>query len=190
MQPQHSNDVTRRHFLKESSLLLAGAALHESLPPAHGATPSPPPFNRFPRMVQEYYVNRVRLLDQTRRRRIEALTDKEEADAYVASVRERIRLSFGPEPPRTPLRPSITRIIDRGDYRIENIIFESRPGFLVTANLYLPKDQPVQPYPRPGIVATRGHSSNGKAAPAYQSFAQGLARQGYVVLIYMPSIFP
>ena len=186
MQPQHSNDVTRRHFLKESSLLLAGAALHESLPPAHGATPSPPPFNRFPRMVQEYYVNRVRLLDQTRRRRIEALTDKEEADAYVASVRERIRLSFGPEPPRTPLRPSITRIIDRGDYRIENIIFESRPGFLVTANLYLPKDQPEQPYPRPGIVATCGHSSNGKAAPAYQSFAQGLARQGYVVLIYDP----
>ena len=38
----------------------------------------------------------------------------------------------------------------------------------------------------PGVVGVCGHSSNGKAETAYQSFAQGLARQGYVVLILDP----
>ncbi len=41
-------------------------------------------------------------------------------------------------------------------------------------------------FPLPGVVGACGHSSNGKAAEAYQSFAQGLARQGYVVLLYDP----
>ncbi len=73
--------------------------------------------------------------------------------------------------------------MERDAYRIENLLFESRPGFLVSANLYVPKGHD---FPRPGVVGTCGHSANGKAAEAYQSFAQGLARQGYVVLIYDP----
>jgi dienelactone hydrolase/pimeloyl-ACP methyl ester carboxylesterase len=36
------------------------------------------------------------------------------------------------------------------------------------------------------VVASCGHSANGKAAEPYQSFAQGLARLGYVVLIFDP----
>ncbi|MFL5330458.1 MAG: alpha/beta hydrolase family protein [Gemmataceae bacterium] len=63
------------------------------------------------------------------------------------------------------------------------MIFESRPNFPVTANLYLPKDRKL---PLPGVVGTCGHSDNGKAESAYQSFAQGLARQGYVCLIIDP----
>ncbi|MBA4192172.1 MAG: hypothetical protein C0467_29705, partial [Planctomycetaceae bacterium] len=39
---------------------------------------------------------------------------------------------------------------------------------------------------RPGVVGSCGHSHNGKAEPAYQSFCQGLARMGYVVLIFDP----
>ncbi|MHC4175852.1 MAG: alpha/beta hydrolase family protein, partial [Planctomycetota bacterium] len=108
------------------------------------------PLNRFPRMVQEYFVETVRGIE-------------------------------GPE--KTPLKPRTTGVIERDSYKIEKIIFESRPNFLVTANLYIPKGRT---FPLPGVVGTCGHSSNGKAAEAYQSFAQGLARQGYVVLLYDP----
>jgi cephalosporin-C deacetylase-like acetyl esterase len=73
--------------------------------------------------------------------------------------------------------------MERDGYRIENVIFDSRPGFPVTANLYLPK---ATKEPLPAVVGTCGHSTNGKAAEAYQSFAQGLARLGYVCLIYDP----
>ena len=71
----------------------------------------------------------------------------------------------------------------RDAYRIEKVLFESRPSFPVTANLYLPTGVP---FPRPAVVGSCGHSANGKAYSAYQSFAQGLARLGYVCLLYDP----
>ena len=98
-------------------------------------------------------------------------------------MRSKIRESFGPFPEKTPLKAQVTGVVERDSYRIENILFESRPGMIVSANLYVPKSRP---FPLPGVVGTCGHSHNGKAETAYQSFAQGLARQGYVVLIYDP----
>ncbi|MFV1967348.1 MAG: alpha/beta hydrolase family protein [Pirellulaceae bacterium] len=141
------------------------------------------PLNRFPRMVQEYFVRQVREAEARGQRERAKLKTKADAEAYVSNVRAKIRLCFGPEPPRTPLKPQITGTVDRETYKIENVIFESRPGFPVTANLYIPKGRDI---PMPGVVGTCGHSTNGKAAEAYQSFAQGLAKLGYVCLIYDP----
>lgn len=136
--------------------------------------------NRYPRMVQEYYVKRLRAIEKAANARRKALDTKEEALAYIDEIRGKIQACLGPWPDKTPLNPRVTGTVDRDTYRIENIIFESRPGFLVTANLYLPKTNA----PAPGVVGTCGHTRNGKAG--YQEFAQGLARQGYVVLIYDP----
>ena len=144
---------------------------------------TPAPLNRFPRMVQEYFVEQVRRVDRQVEARYAALDNRAEAQAYVRDVQEKIQRCFGPWPEKTPLNPRVTGIVERDEYTIENIIFESRPGFLVTANLYVPKGRP---FPLPGVVGTCGHSSNGKAVEPYQSFAQGLARLGYVVLIYDP----
>ncbi len=141
------------------------------------------PLNRFPRMVQEYFVARVRAAEQASLERKEALQTKADAEAFVLDVRKKIQQSFGPLPERTPLNPRITGVVERDTYTVEKLIFESRPQFLVTANLYVPKGRK---FPLPGVVGTCGHSTNGKCAEAYQSFAQGLARMGYVVLIYDP----
>jgi dienelactone hydrolase len=141
------------------------------------------PLNRFPQMVQEYFVARVRQAEQTSLKAKAALKTKADAEKFVERVREKIRCSFGPLPEKTPLEPRITGIVERDAYTIEKVVFQSRPKFFVTANLYLPKGRK---FPLPGVVGTCGHSSNGKAAEAYQSFAQGLARMGYVVLIYDP----
>jgi len=141
------------------------------------------PLNRFPRMVQEYFVKSVRRVEQQANQRREALNTRADAQAYVNDVRERIQQSFGPWPEKTPLNARITGVIERDEYKIEKIIFESRPDFLVTANLYIPKGRK---FPLPAVVGTCGHSTNGKASEFYQSFSQGLARQGYVVLIYDP----
>ncbi len=67
---------------------------------------------------------------------------------------------------------------------MEKVIFESRPKFFVTANLYLPKERKGGKVP--GVVGSCGHSNNGKCAEAYQSFAQGLARLGTACLIFDP----
>ena len=141
------------------------------------------PLNRFPHMVQEYFVKSVRHIEDRANQRRAGLKTKAEAEAYIRDVREKIQQCFGPWPEKTPLKPRITSVVERDAYKIENIIFESRPDFLVAANLYIPKGRP---FPLPGVVASCGHSDNGKAVEPYQSFAQGLARLGYVVLIYDP----
>ncbi len=145
--------------------------------------PALEPLNRFPHMVQEYFVAQVRQIERQGEQRRAALSTRQEAEAFVRDVQERIDRCFGPWPERTPLNPRITAVVERDAYTIENVIFESRPDFLVTANLYIPKGRD---FPLPGIVGTCGHSATGKAIDAYQSFAQGLARQGYVVLLYDP----
>jgi len=141
------------------------------------------PLNRFPRMVQEFFVRSVRRIETQANERRAGLKSRTDAEAYVHDVREKIQQSFGPWPEKTPLKPRITGTVERDAYKIENIIFESRPNFLVTANLYIPKGRA---FPLPGVVGTCGHSATGKMISVYQSFAQGLARQGYVVLIYDP----
>jgi dienelactone hydrolase len=140
------------------------------------------PLNRFPRMVQEYFVHVVRQIESTGMAWRAALKTKEDAERYVEDVRKRVALAFGPLPEKTPLNPKITGVVERDTYRIEKVIFESRPGFFVTSNLYIPKGAGK----KPGVVGTCGHSADGKANETYQSFAQGLARLGYVALIYDP----
>lgn len=139
--------------------------------------------NRFPRMMQDFIGAKIvaaEAIGTARRAKIASAAD---AESYVKTVRELISRCFGSLPDRTPLNPRIMGIVERDGYRIEKVIFESRPEFLVTANLYVPKGRKT---PMPGVVACCGHSVNGKASEAYQSFAQGLARLGYVVLIFDP----
>ncbi len=134
-------------------------------------------------MVQEYFVARVRAAERAGLEARAALRTRADALAYVETVRKKIRVCFGPLPEKTPLNPRVTGVVKRDAYRIEKVVFESRPRFLVTANLYVPTR--CKP-PLPGVIGTCGHADNGKAAAPYQAFGQSLARMGYVVLIYDP----
>lgn len=176
--------LSRRTWLSSTGRTAVAASL-VSLAPWRQALAAEPTdsLNRFPRMVHNHFVRQVRALEQISLQQKEALRTKEDAVAYVEAVRQKIRLSFGPEPPRTPLNPRVAGVVERDGYRIEKVIFESRPGFLVTANLYVPTGRQ---FPVPGVVGACGHGRLGKAAEAYQSFAQGLARLGNVCLIYDP----
>ncbi len=178
----------RTHLANRRSLicglgggLVAGAVAPWWSPAALAADREP--LQRFPRMVHEWFVDQVRAAERRKLRELAKLQTAADAANYVKAVRTKIRTCFGPEPQRTPLNAKVTGVVEREQYRIENVIFESRPGFPVTANLYLPKNRQR---PAPGVVGACGHSTNGKAAGAYQSFAQGLARLGYACLLYDP----
>ena len=166
--------------MPRSLLFILLLAASPSLP----AQDSPVPLNRFPRMMQEWLVTQVRSAETRGDARRAAVKTRADAEAYVTSVKDRIRQAFGPLPEKTPLNARVTARHERDAYLIENILFESRPGFPVTGNLYLPKGQSK---PSPGVIGVCGHSLNGKAAEAYQSFAQGLARLGYVCFIIDPA---
>ncbi len=188
MKRKQSEPVNRRLFLELSGLSIFGLTVTEwlgsnTVMAGEAAGRALEPLNRFPRMVQEYFTQRVRRAERRSLQTKAALQTRADAEAYVQSIQEKIRQSFGPFPEKTPLNPRVTGVVERDTYTIEKIIFESRPKFYVTANLYLPKGRT---FPVPGVVGTCGHSANGKAYESYQSFAQGLARMGYAVLLYDP----
>jgi cephalosporin-C deacetylase-like acetyl esterase len=191
--PRKRNAPSRRDLLRLAGAGSLGGMLgsfpHVSVAQSSAAPPDTDetrhlePLNRFPRVVQEYFVQHVRAIEDAGNQRRARLKTKADAEAYVRDVRARIQQCFGPWPEKTPLNPRITGVVERDAYNIEKLIFESRPEFLVTANLYVPKGRT---FPLPAVVGTCGHSDNGKASELYQLFAQGLARMGYVVLLYDP----
>ena len=189
--PDHfsTSQLSRRQLLRLTGLGAWGIASQALSWPSLGlaqdakGTAAAPPLNRFSRVVQDWFVDQVRAIEEKIINEQAALTTKADAEAYVSKVQEKIRRCFGPEPERTPLNARVTKVVEREQYHIENVIFESRPGFLVTANLYVPKNRSGR---LPGVVGSCGHSANGKAAEAYQAFAQSLARLGYVCLLFDP----
>lgn len=111
---------------------------------------------------------------------------KTAADIRRWQLKQRRNLGelLGPFPERTPLRCKTTGVMERGRVRIEKLIFESRPRYYVTANLYVPLDVPL---PAPGVVVTCGHVGAGKGCRMYREAAMGLALQGFVALIFDPT---
>jgi len=134
-------------------------------------------------MVHEYYVQRLRAVAAQRSEARARVRTPDQVRRLCADVRRKLRAIFGPFPQRTPLRPRVTGLLQRPDCTIEKVIFESRPGFPVTANLYVPRRGAA---PFPVVLVSCGHSQNGKAYGSYQAAAQNFARQGYLTLIYDP----
>ena len=183
------HQLSRRHFfhtvsLSPLSLAVASRVFGQEKQPA---PPALSRLNRFPRMVQEWYVEQARTAEKRGEDARAKLKTKADAEVYVADVRQKVARCFGPFPEKTPLNARVTGKLERDAYTIEKVVFESRPGFLVTANLYVPHAA-KKGMKLSGVVGSCGHSHTGKAEPAYQSFAQGLARMGdgYVVLIFDP----
>ena len=141
------------------------------------------PLNRFPTMMQDYFMRRLRTTEVVGDTRKFGLKSKEEALEYQYEVRQAIDHIYGPRPKTVPFNERVTGVLDRPRYRVEKIIFDTRPNFPVTANLYVPKKLSG---PAPCVLGVCGHSFDGKACDAYQAFCQGLATKGYVVMIFDP----
>ncbi len=141
------------------------------------------PRNGYGHMVLDDCVLRVRTINADRAKRLSSIRTKKEAFAYRDEVRATIDKAHRPWPRKTPLNARAVGTIERRHFRIEKILFESRPGCLVTSHLYVPNKLDG---PAPGVIGSCGHTVEGKNAPLYQAFCQRLARNGFVVLIYDP----
>jgi len=188
--------LTRRRLLQQTGLGLLGMSALPLVSTSRGqaatttvkAGPAAPPpdleaLNRYPRMMQNYFGRKVVERENAAEAAQADIRTRAAAEKYVQETTKKVRQCFGPLPEKTPLNPRVTARVERDVYTIENVIFESRPNFPVTGNLYLPKNRRG---PTPAVVGLCGHALNGKAGGTYQSFAQGLARLGYIVFIIDP----
>lgn len=91
-------------------------------------------------------------------------------------------LGLSPMPERTPLKATVTGVLERGDYVVEKIHFQSVPGAHVVGNLYRPAKVTGR---LPAVLYLCGHSK-GKVNPPYQANPRWFGQHGYVALVLDP----
>jgi cephalosporin-C deacetylase-like acetyl esterase len=178
---------SRREFLK-AGVVTAGTGL-AGLAPAQ--TPSPralapapresnPAKRAFSISIREY------LSREARRITNHALADYKDAATWRRLLPERRRQylemmrleNFPPQGQRPPLNVKVTGVVERSEYRIEKLYYESLPQAYVTANLYVPNKLVSR---APGVLYVCGHSPTQKTH--YQAHPRRFAELGFVCLI-------
>jgi cephalosporin-C deacetylase-like acetyl esterase len=153
-------------------LLASGSAAGRPEPPA----PAPS------KMLYSYLLSESARSFDARRSAIAALKTPDDVKRRQAELRTRFIEALGGLPEKTPLNPRVTRSETRDGYRVEHVIFESRPNHHVTAMLYLPEGQG----PFPAVLFPCGHYSIAKAAEDYQRACILLVKHGMAVLCFDP----
>jgi hypothetical protein len=109
-----------------------------------------------------------------------AVQTRADWEKYRDTRIQALRDSLGRFPAaRTEPKLRVTRTLDGDGYRVEDLVFESRPGLVVTANLYMPADPPKS---MPGILIATSHH-NPKTQGELQDMGMTWARRGCVVLV-------
>ncbi len=93
-------------------------------------------------------------------------------------------LGLWPLPERTPLNAKVTGKLEREDFTVEKLHYQSKPGLYVTGNLYLPKST-KNGERLPTVLYVCGHSGKGRDGnkTAFQQHGMWFATHGYACLI-------
>ena len=109
-----------------------------------------------------------------------------EWEQRAAAIRRHILVCAGlwPLPEKTPLKAQVFGRIERDDYAVEKVFFESLPGFFVCGNLY----RPLGEGPFPALACPHGHWEHGRLENTELGSIAGrcinFARQGMVAFSY------
>nr|MDO8115476.1 acetylxylan esterase [Candidatus Sigynarchaeota archaeon] len=116
--------------------------------------------------------------------KIETLySNQSEWEARASTIRQGILIGseLVPLPTRTPLNATIHSKRVYSNYSVENVFFESLPGFFVSGNLFRSTDPGG---PKPVILIPHGHFPGGRFAEHNQQLGATLARMGAIVITY------
>lgn len=100
-----------------------------------------------------------------------------------AWVKNKLSEIIGPLPERTPLNVKITGVIQKKGYRVEKMVYESRPGFYVPSALFIPDNLKGE---APAILNPIGHSWASFRRDVYQHKIINLVKKGFIVFAYDP----
>ncbi|MGN6272366.1 MAG: acetylxylan esterase [Protaetiibacter sp.] len=107
-------------------------------------------------------------------------TDEVELARWQRERRDLLRRAWNlPEfDARTPPSVLTAQVTEADGYRIERLAFEAEPGFVVTANIYVPHGLAE---PAPAILYLCGHSPEQKLR--YQEHVRRFAQLGFVAMV-------
>ena len=174
------SNINFRWSRREWMCCIAGCTLSRCV---SGAEPAALPFRDYSKCVPEYLSSLAQSAYGRRARELSLLTSPAAVQKRQGWVRDTFWQLIGGEPQRTPLGVQQTGTLHFDQFKIEKLVYQSRPGVVVSANLYVPKGGKP---PYPGVLFQMGHSALGKAYEPYQRCCQGLVQLGYVVLAFDP----
>ncbi len=112
---------------------------------------------------------------------------RSEWEVRAREIRQQVLVSCGlwPLPAKSPLLAKIFGRIERDGYTVEQVYFQTYPGFYLAGNLYRPLGKGKGPFP--GVLNPHGHWANGRLADdakdgSVPARCISLARQGMVAL--------
>jgi len=110
--------------------------------------------------------------------------DQIETIAQFEQWREHVRNTFlagigGLPQADCPLEPDYRGELRAEGFTIRKLLYQSLPGWYVTANLYVPDEAAS---PAAAVLFLNGHTPEAKAYSSYQNVSQHLARNGLFVL--------
>jgi cephalosporin-C deacetylase-like acetyl esterase len=166
--------VIRRDFLKTALAASASTLLPHARADSY--------LSSSPDMLVTYLNNRLTALATKWDKVRDSLQTPDQVKQRIRFIRDKALAMMGPFPERTPLAPIVVNTHQRQGYRVENVMYQSRPDFWVTGNLYVPDG----PGPFPAVLSPCGHYPLARMYPSYQFVYMDLARAGFVVLAYDP----
>jgi cephalosporin-C deacetylase-like acetyl esterase len=172
--------LNRRKFIGRSVIAAAAADMVQS---RAASAPALSYGGEFPDMALTYLANKLNAWNAKWDRERAMLTTAAKVEQRDEFVREKLRLMVHGLPAPTPLLPVVVAAHQRDGYRVENVMFQSRPNFWVTGNLYLPGGIRS---PAPGIISPCGHYAWARMDPEYQFAYMNLVDAGFVVFAYDP----
>jgi dienelactone hydrolase len=128
--------------------------------------------------------DQVYSLLEEREKNLSAIKTPEQWQQRQAEIKEILSNIAAPLPEKNKLNARVLKVIEKDGYRIENVVYESRPGYFVTASIYIPSLKKTKKFP--AVIFCSGHSFNGYRSRGYQHTIVNLVKKGFVVLAYDP----
>jgi cephalosporin-C deacetylase-like acetyl esterase len=136
---------------------------------------------QFPKTMMADANRRMALACERESAAFAAVKTKEQWEKHRDERLAKLKASLGswPAPPKG-MRIETTRVVKGDGLAIHNILYESRPGMWVSANLYLPAEPPTEK--KPGMLIVTAHHT-AKTQGELQDMGMTWARAGCAVLV-------
>lgn len=136
-----------------------------------------------PNAFYKSFIDEALPLLEQRRAVVDRLNSRVEWERYREEARRKVEALIGVFPEKTPLKARTIGVVEKPGFRMEKVIFESLPGFHVTAACFIPAGLKGK---APAILYCSGHSDSGFRSPPYQTMILNLVKKGFVVLAFDP----
>jgi hypothetical protein len=160
------------------------AASHQDAPPAEAFRVLTPAAAEGPQATR-YLLYQTALAwneDELRRDRWSKVRNEDDLLRLREELRESLLQMIGGLPTeKTDLHATITGTVSANGFHIDKLLYQSLPGFYVTALVYVPENGDKV---HPAILVPAGHAPNGK--DHYAALCQRLVLRGYLVISWDP----